>query len=157
MENMYRDEILGIVLIALLIALAIGIMYLLTLQNLLKEMSSTNRTVEPANVWIQLIPLVNIIYGFILYPKISESLKNEYEARGMNESGDYIRSLGLAIPILSVVGIIFNQVAPSLGSLINLVSLVVLIIYWVKASEFKKKLQMSQRSEGISSNPDLLD
>jgi len=156
---MFPDELLGILVVAIVIALAIAIMYLLSLQNLLKEINQSNRVVEPGNVWIMLIPFVSIVYGFFLYPKISESLRNEYEAREMTEPGDYLKSLGITIPILGVAGLIPGTIIPQgVSTLIGLASLIILIIYWIKVSEFKKKLQRAPKSSGgISSNPDLLD
>ena len=130
------EEILGLVVVLLLVALAIGIMYYLNLQNMLKEISPSNRDIEPTNVWLMFIPLFNIVYGFIMYPKITQSIKNEYESRCYSDGGDYLKALGMAIPILGVAGII-----PMLGGLAGVAGFIVLIIYWVKTAEIKKRLQ----------------
>ena len=107
----------------------------LTLQNLLKRISSENRVVEPSNVWLMLIPLFNLVYAFILYPKISESLKNEFLKRGLADSGDYGKSLGTAMAVLGLCGFI-----PIFGGFASIAHLVIWIIYWVKMSEYKSKL-----------------
>lgn len=124
-----------IILFAILVGVGITVMYLLTLQNVLKKVAPENRLVEPTNVWLMFIPLFNLIYPFILYPKISDSIKKEYEARGLALDGNFGRSIGLAIPILNLCGII-----PFLGIFASLAGLVLWIIWWVKMAGYKTKL-----------------
>lgn len=148
-----NDELLIVLIIAAIIGIVVAIFYLINLQNLLKEIAPGNRTVEPGNVWLMLIPLFSLIYGFILYPKVSESLKNEMEARELNEQSDYGRMLGLSMPILSLVGFI-----PVVGNLAGIANLVIMIVYWVKMANYKDKLQRSPAVAGIiGSSGDLLD
>lgn len=126
--------------IFLLIILVIYILYLLTLQNALKRVSVGNRTISPGNVWLMLIPIFNIIYAFILYPKISESLKNEFESRNNPQSGDYAKTLGIVNAAGGPVNIIF-QFIPFLGIFTSLAIFVIWIVYWVKISGLKNQLQ----------------
>ncbi len=135
------------------IMLVIAIFYLLNLQNLLKEIDQKNRLVEPGNVWLMFIPLFNIIYPFILYPKIADSVRNEYQARGIKKAGDFSRGIGVAMPILSLCGII-----PFIGGLAGLANFVLFIIFWVKTAEYKNELKRSPKAaDGISASSDLLD
>jgi len=133
------DAFIGVFLFVVFLVLLIFIFYLLTLQNALKKVSSQNRTVEPGNVWLMLIPLVNVIYPFILYPKISESLKNEFESRNMPQSGDYGKLVGLLFAICGPLGIITNFIPP-LSIIVSLANLVLFIVYWVQIAGFKSKL-----------------
>jgi len=128
-------EILLIIPFILAVALLPGILYLLTLQNVLKRVSPENRLVPAENVWLMLIPLFNIIYPFILYPKISDSIANEYAARGMSPDGDFGKGLGTAMPILGLCSVI-----PLLGILAGLGNFVIWIIYWSKMSGYKNSL-----------------
>jgi hypothetical protein len=139
MNNEALELLLGIGLVVLLFSALIGIvvavLYLLTLQNLLKRVATENRVIEPGKVWLMLIPLFGLVYAFILYPKISESLKNEFSKRGLTDSGDYGKSLGTAMAVLGLCGFI-----PILGGFASIADLVIWIIYWVKMSEYKSKL-----------------
>jgi hypothetical protein len=128
-------ELILIIPFILAVALVPGILYLLTLQNVLKKVSPENRLVPAENVWLMLIPLFNLVYPFILYPKISDSIANEYEARGMNPDGDFGKGLGTAMPILGLCSVI-----PLLGLLSAIGYFVVWIIFWVKMSEYKNNL-----------------
>jgi hypothetical protein len=157
---MYGDMLmtLGIFLfIGLAIGILILVLYLKNLQDLLKECDKSNVQMPPVNVWLMCIPLFSVVYGFIMYPKISESIKREFESRNAPQSGDYLKSIGIVMPILSVVGL-----APidALKGITGLAGLVLLIIYWVKAAEFKNKLRSLPKGEAgvkFSENPDLLD
>lgn len=134
----YYEILAGMIFVLIfigLIALVVGILYLLTLQNVLKRVRPENRSVDPSNVWLMLIPLFNLIYAFILYPKISESIAREYAAREMSPDGDFGKTLGTVMPILSLCGFI-----PILGSFAGLANLVIWIIYWSKMGGYKNSL-----------------
>jgi hypothetical protein len=133
-EYLIGGLLLFVIIIAI-IALIVAIFYLLTLQNLLNRVKPENRTVEPSNVWLMLIPLFSLVYAFILYPKISESVAREYESRGLPPQGDFGKSLGITMPILSLCGII-----PFIGGLAGLANLVIWIIFWSKMSGYKNQL-----------------
>lgn len=154
---MYSNELFAtgagliILLLVLMASITIAVFYLLNLQNLLKEISPANRQTEPSNVWLMFIPLFNIIYPFILYPKICDSVKKEFEQRNMAESGDYGRSIGITMPILSLCGII-----PILGSLAGIANLVLFIIFWSKMAGYKSKLMNSTGIQGVSNKEGLL-
>lgn len=151
-----REEEIFVAILMLIVfagAILIAVFYLLNLQNLLKQITPSNRQVEPGNVWLMFIPLFNIIYPFILYPKITDSVKLEMESRGMVEQGDYGRGIGIALPVLGLCGII-----PVLGFLASIANLVLFIIFWVKMAGYKTKLMTSSPGQGgVGSDSDLLD
>lgn len=152
--NSLDGAFLLIILVVLLIALIPYCIYLKNLQDLLEEISTENRQVPSSNVWLMLIPLFNYVYGFILYPKITDSIRNEMEARGASESGDYSRGIGLSLPILRVSGIV-----PVIGGLAGLGWIVMWIIFWVKTAEYKSRLRSLPKDGGVrlSGRADLLD
>ena len=124
-----------ILIFIVIAALVVGILYLLTLQNLLNRVKPENRTVSPGNVWLLLIPIFNWIYPFILYPKISESVSKEFQSRGIPADGDFGKGLGITMPILTLCGII-----PVIGALAGLANLVIWIIFWAKMAKYKNQL-----------------
>lgn len=136
-------------------AILLNVFYLLNLQNTLKEVDPSRRKVAPSNVWLMFIPLFNIVYGFILYPNISDSVKAEYIYRGLPMDGDFSRSLGITMAALSIATIL-----PYIGILIALANLVIFIIFWTKMAGYKTKLMYTPKSgDGMinMSNSDLLD
>lgn len=144
---------LAIILLVLAAVIVVFVLYLKNLQDLLKEVSDSNREVPAANVWLMFIPVFSIIYAFILYPKIASSLNREFESREIPQEGDYGKGLGLAMAIIGVVGLV-----PRLGDFTGLPSLILLIVYWVKMAKYKELLRSSNKSGfTMSNNPDLLD
>lgn len=136
------------------------VFYLLTLQRTLEQLSPKNRQVPPSNVWLMLIPAFNLVYPFILYSRISDSIMEEFADRKLDTSGDFARNLGIAMSLLGV-GALLRYLGPLaiLGSLASLAHLVIWIVYWVKMSQYKDQLKNSGNLAGISlsNNPDLLD
>jgi hypothetical protein len=133
-------EIMLIVLIVFGICLLPTIFYLLTLQSTLSLVKPENRKMDPGLVWLILIPLFGIVWQFIVVNNMADSLKAEFQQRNINVGEDRPGSgIGMAYCILEVCGII-----PFLGILTALAGFVCWIIYWVKISDFKSKLQYSQ-------------
>ena len=149
------EALLILVLCGGLIVLVV--FYLKNLQDLLRECDPKNRQVPPGNVWLMFIPVFNYVYGFILYLKISETLKREFEHRNAPQSGDYLKVLGILMPSLNVAGLL---PIPLTKALLGLAGLIIFIIYWVKTAEMKNKLRSLPKGDGnvrFSDNPDLLD
>ncbi|GAA0874094.1 hypothetical protein GCM10009118_05020 [Wandonia haliotis] len=117
------------------VSLLISVLFLLTLNNTLKEVSPENRLVPYNNVWLMLIPLFNVFYAFYLYPKLCDSIKAEFEARGIEEKGDYGKTIGLVLASITIA--LFIE---PIQNYAQLVSAVLLIIFWVKISGYKNKL-----------------
>ncbi|HLP54461.1 MAG TPA: hypothetical protein VK151_05505 [Fluviicola sp.] len=145
-----------LVVLMLIVVIVLYAFYLKNLQDLLNEVSEQNRQVPASNVWLMFIPLFNIVYRFILYPKISESLRLEFEERESPRNGDYLKGLGLVLGILGVVNVIPID---ALKSLTSLGILIIWIVFWVKTAEFKNQLRSMPKGDGIrlSSREDLLD
>lgn len=133
-----RDEELLIVILvifAYLVQVGIHVIFLVNLKQLLEKIAPHNRKIEPGNVFLDLIPLFNLVYGFIMNNQVTDSVKAEMEERGMTEPGDYGKALGMIYPAASI-----GRIIPYLGILSAIGSLVVYIIYWVKMAGYKAKL-----------------
>lgn len=133
-ETVFAGAMLLVVAVSCLVGLAITIFYLLTLQKCLNRVSPVNRAMNPPMVWLNLIPLFNLVWMFITVLKIAESLVKEAQARGIN-LGDGGKTLGLAYAILGVCGII-----PIVGIASSLAAVVCWIMYWVKIAGYSSQL-----------------
>lgn len=144
-----------LVILLIIGLILVNVFYLLNLQDTLKEIGESRRQVPPGNVWLMFIPVFNLIYPFILYPKVCDSLREEYAYRGIEKSGDFGRGLGITLPILSLISII-----PYLGILASLGHFIVLIVFWTQMAGYKNELRRSPKSGASSvgmSSSDLLD
>lgn len=137
---MREDELMIAIAIAVFVMLIPFIFYLITLQKLLEQVSPANRQMPPANVWLMMIPLFNLVYMFLMNTYISDSLAKEYNERNItpNEPRPGF-NLGLAKCICRVSGVI-----PVLGVLGTLGWLVIWIIYWVQMGNHLTTLRNNQ-------------
>lgn len=136
-------------------AIILNVFYLLNLQNTMKEVGAARQQVSPSNVWLMFIPLFNLIYPFILYPKISDSVKAEYSFRGMTPDGDFAKNIGVAMPILGLASLL-----PYIGTIAAIANIILLILFWGKMSSYKNRLKETPMVEGafsFDSKSDLLD
>lgn len=124
---------IGLIIFAILLIPLI--FYLLTLQKALNKCAPENRAMEPAMVWLMLIPCFSIIWHFFVVINMSKSLAAEFRARGIVEEPEPGKVIGLVMCGLACAGII-----PFIGGLFGLGYLVCWIIYWVKIAGFSKKL-----------------
>lgn len=140
---------MGIILFALAIFVIPWIFFLLTQQNTLKAIQPQNRTMNPGEVWLTLIPFFGLIWIFIVVNRIADSLNRElnsstfsFEQNNNNYQQSQSKptySIGLAYCVLFACSII-----PVLGSLAGLGGLICWIIYWVKLSELKSKVEANR-------------
>ena len=144
------DSTIGIAFILgfVVVILAIAILFLLTQQNTLKAIQPENRLMPPGEVWLQLIPLFNIVWQFIVVKRIAGSIANELSSENRfsfdqqgQDSPVYLAgekptyNVGLAMCILGLCGII-----PVLGTFASFGALICWIVYWVQLSGYKKKI-----------------
>lgn len=120
------------------------VFYLLSMQSALEAVRASNRRFAPGLVWLNLIPLFNLVWNFFVVNAVSGSLQREFAERGVRDVGDCGHGIGIAMSILAVLTLV-----PVLGwSLASIVTLVLWILYWVKIVELKNRLQGLQR-EGM--------
>src|SRR5262245_49376745 len=100
----FNSAFLGVLCVILIIALVIAIFFLLTLSTALSRCRPRNRTMEPGMVWLNLVPLLNIVWQFITVLRVAESLENEFRDRDLHRGEDYGKGVGLASCILALFG-----------------------------------------------------
>lgn len=153
---------IGILLIYLIIiigALLLAIYYYKTFIDAMSHVRPQNRLTGVANVLFMWIPLFNLVYGFIIYPKICDSIRNEYRSHGMPEDGDFGKGLAIAMCALA-----FGAFIPFVNFLTPLASFIIWIVFWVKINGYKEVLMQknangfgSEAGGTISASSDLLD
>jgi hypothetical protein len=158
--NLGETEILLIFFVLVLFFVPM-IFFLIAQQNTLKSIKPQNRRMEPGEVWLQLIPVFNLIWQFIVVGKISDSIRNEINDRNLNSflgiadpvfANDLTRrptyDIGLTFCILSLCGCI-----PLLGGIASIAGIVCWIIYWTQLVSYKNKFLNNPLSNQVSSPP----
>jgi hypothetical protein len=118
--------IVSLVLIILAILIVPTIFYLITLQKALGRCSPASRAMNPAMVWLLLIPLFNLVWQFFVVLNVAKSLGAEFQRRGIPEEPEPGQTMGLIMCVSKL--------------LCGPVWLVFWIIYWVKVAGFSSKL-----------------
>ncbi len=118
-----------------LIVLGIHIWILWLLQRCFQSIPQEFRLMEPWQVWLMLIPCFNIIWGFFVYPRLSRSFKQLFDAYGeeRHATGDCGELLGWLLPSFAIASAI-----PLLGGFLALADLIILIAYLVKVNGMRK-------------------
>jgi hypothetical protein len=154
---MYRrgyliDEVFGLAFggcFGLLVLLFVLVTFLSAVARAAGRVTPENRRIEPGQVWLNLLPLFNLVWLPITVDRVAESLKNEFYTRGLDEPGSsYTRTAGLAWLVLLVFGVavlvVFDKGGvPPLGVMAVIASLVCWVVYWVQLKGYARRLKSS--------------
>lgn len=132
----------GTLLCVLVVVLAVQALICYLLVQCLKRIPAEHRKIEPGKVWLLMIPLFNIVWNFFVFPAISDSFASYFRAQGELDKGDCNRSLAMAHCICVACSVI-----PYIGALPGFASLIILIIYLVKANELKSQIPQELTAE----------
>lgn len=150
MDELFSDEdvFVGLFVVVIFLCWLVAmIFFLIAQQNTLKAIKPQNRRMQPGEVWLQLIPLFNLVWQFIVVARISDSIRNEINDRTVNSflgiadpvfandmTGRPTYDMGLTFCILSLCGCI-----PLLGGIASLAGIVCWIVYWTQVVSYKNK------------------
>lgn len=110
--------------------------YYKTMIDTMSLVRPSNRETGVGNVLFTIIPLFNLVYGFIVYPKICDSIKREYSELGLKQDGDFGRSIAIILRVLYIINFV-----PLLNILASFAYLVLWIVFWVKIHGYKVELE----------------
>lgn len=128
---------LSILFIGMLIFLAIDVFICWVVYTCYQRIPEKHRTMSPGQVWLALIPCFGLIWNFWVFPGLSKSYKSYFDSVGDTSVGDCYAQVALWLCI-SVLGCY----VPAVQSLAALASIVLLIIFLVKAVELKNKIKI---------------
>lgn len=136
--------VFGGVLAIIILIFIINIFFCLSLYSALKCVPAEKRVFPAWLVWLMLIPIVGIIFAWMMEPF---GLPKSFEAV-LADNGEAIAKtkvlfgLGLAHVILMTVALF-----PFLKWIVGIAALIVWIIYWVKVVDFKNKFLLNLNVE----------
>jgi hypothetical protein len=114
--------------------------FLLNLQGLLERVSPANQKMGPGLVWLNFIPIFQL--GWFVYTviKVRDSVSAEFQSRGWLPDGDLGYNVGLTAGILWIAAVFIGWI-PFIGWVLPLAGVVCWIIYWLKISDLKHRLE----------------
>jgi hypothetical protein len=161
--------VLTTILVLFAIYTAILALYLLTLHRALRRCAPENRTMDPAKVWLQLIPVFGLAWHFVNVRALGESFENEYRSRGVSATRPH-QTLGISMGVCLIAGYamtgLLNLLEPgsaaaaadstvsatdslrSLAGFIGLAGVVSTALYWMRVRRVGKELGKAATSTG---------
>jgi hypothetical protein len=151
-----------LVCVAVLVAIALllQVLFCLTLYRTQSAVAEPNRELAPGLVWLEMIPLFNLVWGVIMVPRLSSSLRREFEDRGWRTEGEQFglgvgmiwawgnvanAVIGVIEVIVELAGLEGVSLALSLTTLpIGVALLVLWIVYWVQMAQYGRRLREGQ-------------
>ena len=132
----FLTAIIIVIAVAVVIGLIIQILFLATLYRRLSQVQPRNREMQPGMVFLNLIPIVQIVWIFFTVTGIAASLRKEFLDRGYPTADEgFGRGVGLAYAIL-----LFCCHIPVVNVFCGIPYLVCWIIYWVQISQYRARL-----------------
>lgn len=124
-----------VILSALLVGLAIAAFICWLMVKNYERVPAKYRTMEPAHVWFNLIPCVGLVFNFWVFPGLAKSFKSYFDSKGDTSVGDCGEKIGLWYSICTVCCLV-----PYLGAITGIASLILLILFLIKAGDLKNKI-----------------
>lgn len=115
--------------------------YYKTMIDVMSLIRPTNREIGIGNIMFTVIPIFNLVYGFIVYPKICDSIAKEYQQLGLPQDKDFGKNIVIAMQILMI-----SMMLPFLNVLAIIPLLILFILFWVKIDGYKKKLELYNKN-----------
>ncbi|MCC6877983.1 MAG: hypothetical protein IT378_26970 [Sandaracinaceae bacterium] len=138
---MREEELIGNVMALVIVGLVFVVVYAILagiayyLMKSIQALPQEHQLLPPWAPWLILIPCVNVFVNFWIFLQIPKSY--EMNAISRNEAPDpSLFVIGLIYSILSVLTFI-----PYLGSCFGIVALILLIVFLVKVSTLKQRLE----------------
>ena len=116
---------------------------LAALARVLGRVSPEHRRMEPGEVWVNLIPVVNLVWPVVTIERVGESIRAELTARGAAKKKDgYGKTSGIIALVL--LWVVF-AVHPMAGIVTVPFALIYGVAYWVQLNGYAKRLRDEPR------------
>ena len=121
-------------LLFLLLFLIPYVFFLFTLYRTAEQISVENRRIVPAQVWLLLIPLFNLIWMFVVINKLAASIKQECDRLNITYNQQTpTKDIGNVYALLAIASLM-----PVIGLFFGLAAFICWIIYWTQVARYRK-------------------
>ncbi|MFO0795966.1 MAG: hypothetical protein U0804_00740 [Gemmataceae bacterium] len=141
-RDLDRLDMDGFACLFLVVGFILWVGLLATITRVLGRVSPENRRMEPGEVWVNLIPVVNLVWPVVTVERVGESIRNELAARGLVKKKDaFGKTSGLIALVL--LGVFF-VLAPAAIVTFPFAFLYG-IVYWVQLNGYAKRMREGPR------------
>jgi hypothetical protein len=127
---------IGVMLVTLVVGFIINVVICYFLHAWVSEVPVEHRKLDPALVWLLLIPCFALAWNFFVFMRIPESFKSYFDARGITDVGDCGRTLGICYSISVVLAMI-----PLVSYFAGIAAFILLILCLVKFHDLKSRIR----------------
>lgn len=121
-------------LLFLLLFLVPYVFFLFTLYRTAQQITVQNRKLVPAQVWLLLIPLFNLIWMFVVINKLAASIKQECDRLNITYNQQTpTKDIGNVYALLAIASLM-----PVIGLFFGLAAFICWIIYWTQVARYRK-------------------
>ncbi len=163
--NGFGDPRAALVALLTLLAGACGVVIVLgvilmlfnyTLARTVRQVHEVHRRMQPSQVWLDMIPVFNVVWGVLAVLWVSASLKGEFNRRGEHRKGArYGIVTGLTGLILPIVAGLAYWLASALQVWMSVqnflwmlllasggVAVVSFVVYWIRMAVYGYRLKV---------------
>jgi hypothetical protein len=129
--------IVGPSAVVLVVLLVLASSFFAAVTRTLRRVSPENRRMEPGQVWLNLIPIFNIVWATVTVERVAESLRNEFRERGMDGPSErYGRGYGLTALVLVLI-----VIPPVVAVVTWPLAFAYTISYWRQLNRYAERLK----------------
>jgi hypothetical protein len=156
MNFLFRDldrflgELGPILCFLLVIAFVAVVAFLSALDRAVRQVEPDNRRMDPAQVWLNLIPLFNVIWMVVTIERVGESIRNEFISRGHHKKTEsYGKTAGITSIILWLVGILTGSGLGVCLLIFWFFAFMYWVVYWAQISGYARRLKNESPSFSV--------
>jgi hypothetical protein len=135
------------------LAFIVNVAFLATLDRTIKRVEPENRRIDTGMVWLNLIPVFNLLWMIVTIERVGESIRSEFVARGRHRFQEsYGKTAGLAAAFLTGTGLLFGIGAAPCALILWFFAFIYWVVYWAQIAGYGHRL--SKESARYSPPPD---
>lgn len=127
--------LLVVLAVVFIVSLAISVVVLWLVYTCYARIPARHRQLEPWQAFLSLIPVFNLVWNFLVFPRLGKSYKSYFAEQGRTDVGDCGEQVGLWYAICVVLAC-----APCVQYLAGPAALILLIVFLVKVLTLKGQI-----------------
>jgi hypothetical protein len=128
--------------------LPVVFLFLSSIARTVSRVTPENRRIEPAQVWLNLLPVFNLVWLPITVDRVAGSIRDECEDRGLDDDGiSYTRFAGLTWLVLSVFSapaLLLAGELPCFAALFFPLAVIFWFAYWAQVASYAHRLKAAK-------------
>jgi hypothetical protein len=138
MRDLRREGLDELACFFAVVAFILSVGMMATLSRVLGRVRPENRRMEPGEVWVNLIPMVNLVWAVVTVERVGESVRADLTARGAAKKKE---AYGKTSGIIALVLIGVFLLIPLAGVVTLPFAFVYGIVYWFQMNAYARRLR----------------